>query len=182
MSFLHHVALRYPAAALHGNGRTKSHPSPTVALDVSYPPLSKVEMAELIGLAASVVTLTEVLEVGLKALAKLKACYNAPPEIARIRAEVERLAKLLANVEDFAKMNSSCPIDSGLAECVSLAASRVASINQILETSVFGIEKLSDANKARTTILRYRTRLGNLEDQLKASIHEISVHLCLAIA
>ena len=139
-------------------------------------------MAEVIGLAASIITLTEVLGVGHNALAKLKSCYNAPPEVARIRDEVERLAKLLTNVEDFAKINSSYPIDSGLAKCVSLAASRVASINQILESSVFGIKKLSDANKARTTILRYKTRLGSLEDQLKASIHEISVHLCLAIA
>ena len=139
-------------------------------------------MAEVIGLAASVVTLTEVLSVGHNALAKLKSRYNAPPEVARIRVEVERLAKFLANLEDFAKINSSCPIDTGLAECVSLAASRVASINKILGSSVFGIKKLSDANKARTTILRYKTRLGSLEDQLKASIHEISVHLCLAIA
>ena len=139
-------------------------------------------MAEVIGLAASVITLTEVLGVGHHALAKLKSCYNAPPEVVRIRVEVERLAKLLANIEDFAKMNPSCSIDSGLVECVSLAASRIASINQILESSVFGIKRLSDANKARTTMLRYRTRLGSLEGQLKESIHEITVHLCLAIA
>lgn len=139
-------------------------------------------MAEVIGLAASVMTLTQVLGVGHNVLAKLKSCYNAPPEVARIRVEVERLAKLLKSVEDFAKINSSSPIDSGLAECVSLAASRVASINQILISSVFGIKRLSDANKARTTILRYKTRLASLEDQLKASIQEISLHLCLEIA
>ena len=139
-------------------------------------------MAEVIGLAASVVTLTQLLGVGRNALAKLKSCYNAPPEVARIRVEVERLAKLLASVEDFAKINSSCPVDSGLAECLTLAASRVASINQILTSSVFGIKRLSDANKARTTILRYKTRLASLEDQLKASIQEISLHFCLAIA
>lgn len=139
-------------------------------------------MAEVIGLTASVVTLAQLLGVGNNALAKLKSCYNAPPEVARIRVEMERLAKLLASVEDFAKSNSSFPIDSGLAECMSLAASRVASVNQILTSSVFGIKKLSDANKARTTIFRYKTRLVNLEDQLRASIQEISLHLCLAIA
>ena len=139
-------------------------------------------MAEVIGLVASVVTLTQLLGVGHDALAKLKSCYNAPPEVARIRVEVERLAKLIASVEDFAKINPSCPIDSGLTECISLAASRVASINQILTSSAFGIKRLSDANKARSTIFRYKARLASLEDQLRASIQEISLHLCLAIA
>lgn len=67
--------------------------------------------------------------VGHNALAKLKSYCNAPPKFARIRIEVERLAKLLAGVEDFAKISSSCIIDSGLAEQVSLAASQVPSIN-----------------------------------------------------
>ena len=60
-------------------------------------------MAEVIGLATSVLTLTKLLGVGQNALAKLKSCYNAPPEVARIRTEIERLAKLLASVEDFAR-------------------------------------------------------------------------------
>ena len=96
-------------------------------------------MAEVIRLAASVVTLTEVLGVGHSALAKLKSCYNVQPEIVRIQVEVERLVQSFE--QDFAKISSSCPIDSGLAECVSLAASRVASINQILESSFCGIQK-----------------------------------------
>ena len=139
-------------------------------------------MAEAIGIAASLITLTQALGVGQNALNRLKSCYNAPPEVARIRTEVERLAKLLASVEDFAKINPSYSIDSGLSECLSLAASRIASINKILTSSVFGTKKLSDANKARTTILRYKTRLASLEEQLKVSIQEISLHLCLATA
>ena len=139
-------------------------------------------MAEVIGLAASVVSLGQVIGVGQKALAKLKSCYNAPPEVARIRVEVGRLAKLLASIEDFVKMTSSDLIDTGLSECLSLAATRIASINQILTSPGFGIERLSDANKARTTILRYQSRLASLENQLKASIQEISVHLTLAVA
>lgn len=92
------------------------------------------------------------------------------------------LAKLLASVEDVAEIISSCPVDSELAELVSLAASRVASINQILTSSVFGIKRHSDANKARATILRYKASFESLEDQLKASIQENSMHLCAAIA
>lgn len=45
-------------------------------------------MAEVFNLAASVVTLTEVLGEGHGALAKLKSCYNVPPEVVRIRVEV----------------------------------------------------------------------------------------------
>lgn len=105
-------------------------------------------MAEVIGLAASVVTLTQAIGVGQHALSNLKSCYNAPPEVARIRVEIERLAKLLASIEEFARTSSSCPVDSGLSECLSLAASRIASINKILTSSVFGIKKLSDVNKA----------------------------------
>ena len=139
-------------------------------------------MAEPLGLVASLVTLIQAVNVGGKALVKLKSCYNAPPEIARIQTEVERLGKLLQNVEDFVKVNSVRWTNDGLAESVTLAASRIASINKILTSSAFGIKRLSDANKARTTILRYKARLVGLENQLRESIQEICLHLCLAIA
>lgn len=139
-------------------------------------------MAEPLGLVASLVTLIQAVNVGGKALVKLKSCYNAPPEIARIQTEIERLGKLLQNVEDFVKVNSVRWTNDGLAESVTLAASRIASINKILTSSAFGIKRLSDANKARTTILRYKARLVGLENQLRESIQEICLHLCLAIA
>lgn len=139
-------------------------------------------MAEPLGLVASLVTLIQAVNVGGKALVKLKSCYNAPPEIARIQTEIERLGKLLQNVEDFVKVKSVRWTNDGLAESVTLAASRIASINKILTSSAFGIKRLSDANKARTTILRYKARLVGLENQLRESIQEICLHLCLAIA
>ena len=139
-------------------------------------------MAEPLGLVASLATLTHAVNVSGKALVKLKSCYNALPEIARIRTEVEHLGKLLENVEDFAEVNSARRANDGLAASVTLAASRIASINKILTSSAFGIKGLSDANKARTTIFRYKDRLVSLEHQLRESIQEICVHLCLAIA
>ncbi|KAL6722286.1 hypothetical protein ACLMJK_001393 [Lecanora helva] len=139
-------------------------------------------MAEIVGLLASVVTLGQAIGTRQHVLAKLKSCYNAPPEVARIRIEIERLATLLASVEDSAKASPSGTMNTGLSDCVTLATGRIASINQILTSPVFGIKRLSDANKARATILRYKNRLASLEHQLKASIQEISLHLTIAIA
>lgn len=120
--------------------------------------------------------------VGGKGLAKLKSCYDAPPEIARLRTEVASLEKLLDAVQNFVDSNNSALIDRHTIDLLTapldLALARIESINTILSSPAFGLAKLSDANKARLTILRYKNRLASLEREIKESIQEIGVRLC----
>ena len=142
-------------------------------------------MADPVSLVASLLTLIHAVRVGGKGLAKLKSCYNAPPEIARIRTEVGSLGQLLDNVQSFVQGNSASTARHSshlLIAPVDLAAARIGSVNALLSSPAFGLSKLSDANKARLTILRYKTRLATLEREIKESIQEIGVRLTLVTA
>lgn len=139
-------------------------------------------MAEAVALGASIVTLTEVIGFGGKALAKLRACKHAPPEVARIRTEVEKLARLLVSIKSFADGNSGTYIHDLLAEALKDAATRLEVLNHILRSPAFGIRCLNDANLARLTFLRYKTKLGNVEKDIKESIQQIGVRLSLVNA
>ena len=139
-------------------------------------------MAEAIGVAASAVTLLQAVSVTGKALARLKSCYNAKPEIARLREEPERLGRFLENIEDFARNIPSGQIRNELAVVVALAGSNIDSINEILGLQALGMKGLSKASKERVTILRYKSSLAKHEDQLRMLTEQISSYLCLAIA
>ena len=142
-------------------------------------------MADPLSLGASIVALIHAVRAGGKGLAKLKSCYNAPPEVARLRTEVESLGHLLEDVQNFVHSNPdmmarhTCDV---LLPAVELATARIGSLNTTLSSPAFGLSKLSDANKARLTLLRYKSRLTVLEQEIKASIQEIGVRLSLVTA
>ena len=142
-------------------------------------------MADPLSFTASLLALIQAVRVGGRGLAKLKSCYNAPPEIARLRTEVESLGHLLEDVENFAQSNPdmmarhTCDL---LIPAVELATARIGSVNTMLSSPAFRMSKLSDANKARLTLLRYKSRLTNLEREIKESIQEIGVRLSLITA
>ena len=142
-------------------------------------------MADPISLTASLVALIHAVRVGGEGLATLRFCYNAPPEIARLRAEVDGLGQLLSDVHNFVNGDSASntrhPSDI-FSSPIELATVRIESINKILASPAFGLSKLSDENRARATLLRYRKRLAILEREIKESVQEIGVRLCLATA
>lgn len=139
-------------------------------------------MAEALGVAASVLTLSQAMSVTGKALARFKSCYNAKPEIARLREEAERLGRFLEITEDSARNIPSGRIRNELANVVALASSNIDSINETLSLPAFGIKGLGKANKERATILRHKSLLAKHEDQLRVLTEQISSYLCLAIA
>ena len=139
-------------------------------------------MAEALGVVASVLTLSQALSVTGKALARFKSCYNAKPEIARLREEAERLGRFLENIEDFAKNIPSGRIRNELAVVVALAGSNIDTINETLSLHAFGMKRLSEASKERATILRHKSLFAKHEDQLRVLTEQISSYLCLAIA
>lgn len=140
-----------------------------------------------VSFAASLFALIQAAHVGGQGLAKLKSCFNAPPEIARLKTEVESLGRLLEAVQNFIHSNAPQMVCHNsdadiLNPPVKLAAARIGSVNTILASPAFGISNLSDANLARLTILRYKTRLATLEREIKESIQEIGVRLSLVTA
>ncbi|KAK4693752.1 hypothetical protein P7C71_g3701, partial [Lecanoromycetidae sp. Uapishka_2] len=140
-----------------------------------------------VSFAASLFALIQAAHAGGKGLAKLKSCFNAPPEIARLKTEVESLGQLLEAVQNFMHSNAPQTVchNSGLdilSPPVKLAATRIGSVNTILASPAFGISNLNDANLARLTILRYKTRLATLEREIKESVQEIGVRLSLVTA
>lgn len=143
-------------------------------------------MAEPVSLAASVIALVQAVQIGRAQLAKLKAYYNAPPEIARLRVQMSSLEQLLDAVETFARRDHSAKrarFGSHLLSLpVEVATARVASVNKILDSDAFGISRLSDRSKARLTIVRYRKRLTDLEKEIGESIQDIGVRLSLVTA
>lgn len=147
--------------------------------------LDRESMADPVSLAASLVALIHAVRVGGKGLAKLKSCYNAPPEIAQLRTEVASLEQLLGSVRDFVHGDSGPMIrhrNDLLIAPVDLAAARMGSVNKILSSPAFGLGRLSDSNKACLTILRYGKRLGTLEREIKESVQDIGVCLTLISA
>lgn len=138
-----------------------------------------------LSLTASLLATIHAVHVGGRQLAKLKSYYNAPHEIARLKAELVSLGQLLENVHDFVKGDSG-PMarysNDVLSTAISRAATRIDSINKILSSPAFGIVKLSDANKARLTLLRYKSRLAGLEKEVQESIQDLGVRLSLISA
>ena len=143
-------------------------------------------MADPLSLAASVLALVHAVRIGGRELAKLRSCYNASPEIARLRAQMESLAHLLGAVESFVQNHNSIQIVGHTGDLLRLpvedASARVASVNRILTSPAFGLSRLSDANKARATLFRYKHRLATLEREIEKSISEIGVRLSLVAA
>ena len=142
-------------------------------------------MADPISLAASVIALLNAVHVGGQGLARLKASYNAPPEIARLKAEVESLEQLLKSVQEFVhrfpKLAASHSADL-LCLPVKSATAHVDSLTKTISSPAFGLSRLNDANRARATILRYKKRLSTIEREIKQSIQDISVRLVLITA
>lgn len=143
-------------------------------------------MADPLSLAASVVALVHAVRVGGKELHKLRSYYHAPPEIARLRAQMDSLGQLLDAVQIFVQGDNSTQMTRHSSDLlglpVEIATARVASVNKILNSTAFGLSHLSDANKARATLFRYKSRLGTLEREIKESISEIGVRLSFVTA
>ena len=99
-------------------------------------------MADPVSLGASLVALIHAVRVGGKGLAKLKSCYNAPAEVAQLRAEVESLGQLLEDVQNFVHSNSTLMVRHTsviLTLPVDLAATRIGSVNTNLSSPAFGL-------------------------------------------
>lgn len=142
-------------------------------------------MADPLSISASIVALIQAVRVGSKALAKVKSCYKALPEVGRLATEMASLGQLLEKVHEMVDDQPE-PMArySGdlLSAPLELASARIASVNTILLSPAFGLSKLNDASRAHLTILRYSKRLAALEQILQASKQDLGVRLSLVSA
>ena len=143
-------------------------------------------MADPLSVAASVFALVHAVRTGRKGRSKLKACYNASPEIARLQARMDNLARLLDTVESFVQKSKS---NGTVGHCGDLfqlpvenAAARVGSVNKLVASPAFGRLKLSDKNQAPAVYFRHQSKLKHLEQDIDASLREINTCLSLAAA
>ena len=136
-------------------------------------------MAELVGLAASVITLTAVVKAGGEGLTKLSSCRHAPPRIASLRAKVRSLAQLLMHVKSFKDTAAEPYAHDLLAEKIREAASQVAKLNELLSLPAFGITWFNDKARAALTVFRYGSKLADIDKDLNESIQHIGLRLSL---
>ena len=143
-------------------------------------------MADPLSVAASVIALIQAVKIGRQQLTRLKAYYNAPPEIARLRIQMENLEQLLDAVANFVGGDQSArkvpPGSDLLSLPIETTNARVASVNKILNSGAFGRFRMSDENQARLTLVRYGKRLAALEREIRDSIQDIGVRLSLVTA
>lgn len=139
-----------------------------------------------LSVAASIIALVHAVRKGRKGLCKLRSCYNASPEIARLQARMENLARLLDAVESFVQNSKSNGIIGHTGDLFRLpvenAAARVESVNKLVDSPAFGRFKLSDRNQARAVYFRHQSKFKHLEQDIDASLKEINTCLSLAAA
>lgn len=136
-------------------------------------------MTDPLSIVVSTLTLTSAVRYGA---GKVRSLYTAPAEIDRIKAEVDSLETLLEAVQTFAQANPDGPTGDLLTPSLDVAKARIGSLHGILTSPAFGIKSLSNANRARSTYVRYRRRLATLEQELRESVQKISINLMLATA
>ena len=131
---------------------------------------------------ASLLTIIHAARVGAQALRQLNAYRRAPQVVHRLRSELDALEGLLGNVRTFITENRSGPYCEILKPPLDCASSKIDRLNKILTSPAFRLSRLSDANKARLTWLRYKHSLAALEQDIKDAKTDLGVRLTLVTA
>lgn len=131
---------------------------------------------------ASILTVIGVAGAGVKGIRKLNGYRNAPHELEELAAELEGVQALLQDMKSFVELNQRALYSESLHECVKRAATKILSVNTILDTTSLKLRGLSDANQARLIWIRYKHRLITLHDDLQVVRMDLAVRLGLVTA
>ena len=135
-----------------------------------------------LSLTASILTVIAAAQAGVQGLRKLHAFRKAPQELEDLASELESIKSLLQDVEHFLELNPLLLRSGGLSQSVRCAASKITTINNLLESGPFALLKLSNASQLRLVFVRYKDRLKSLRDDLRVVRQDLAVRLGLVAA
>ena len=132
-----------------------------------------------ISLTAGILAIIEAAHASVRGLQKLHAYGHAPQELNRLRAELESLQGLLHNIKTLTERHVTMSYCEVLHEPLERAFLMVKNVETMLSQPAFGLTRLSDANKARATWLRYKSRMEILGEEIKSVKLDLGVRLGL---